>query len=61
MTEEHSEVRTLTAESVCDHCGRPEAFNVLCPECEQLVCNECGRVHCCCAGPCPCERCRVLS
>lgn len=32
----------------CDHCGKPERFNVLCADCEQLVCTDCGRVVCCC-------------
>lgn len=30
----------------CDYCGKPEEFNVLCPECERLVCVECGRPEC---------------
>ena len=34
--------------STCDHCGEPEAFNVLCPACEELCCSECGRVECVC-------------
>lgn len=43
----------------CDHCGKPERFNVLCADCEQLVCTDCGRVVCCCdvgttlVGVCP--------
>lgn len=32
----------------CDHCGRPEKFNVLCPNCERFVCTDCGRVFCIC-------------
>lgn len=32
----------------CDHCGKPERFNVLCPDCEALVCLECGCIECCC-------------
>lgn len=47
---ELADVRTLTTDSKCDNCGKPEAFNVLCPECEELCCNECGRVECCCGG-----------
>jgi hypothetical protein len=43
-----SRVQVLTADGRCDHCGKPEAFNVLCPECEELACSECGRVECCC-------------
>ena len=35
-------------ETRCDHCGRPERFNVLCAACEQLACSDCGRVKCCC-------------
>jgi hypothetical protein len=38
-----------TEDSVCDHCGKAERFNVLCPDCEELACNECGRVECVCA------------
>lgn len=34
----------------CDHCRKPESFNVLCPDCELLVCPGCGRVTCCCDG-----------
>jgi hypothetical protein len=33
---------------LCDNCGKPEKFNVLCPDCEQLVCLVCGRVNCVC-------------
>lgn len=32
----------------CDHCGEPERFNVLCPNCEAVVCETCGCVVCCC-------------
>jgi hypothetical protein len=35
----------------CDHCGKPEPFNVLCSACEELACTDCGRVECCCAAP----------
>lgn len=45
-------VRVLDDSSCCDHCGKPEHFNVLCPECEELACSECGRVLCIC-GPAP--------
>lgn len=38
----------LCRSGVCDHCGKPERFNVLCPDCERLVCDGCGRVDCCC-------------
>lgn len=41
----------------CDHCGRPERFNVLCPDCEQLVCETCGRVDCCCERATVCRWC----
>jgi len=41
--------------TTCDHCGKPERFNVLCPECEDLVCEICGRVECCCDSPPPRE------
>ena len=34
----------------CDHCGKPERFCVLCPDCEALACELCGRVECCCGG-----------
>lgn len=33
---------------MCDHCGEPERFCVLCPDCEQLCCEDCGRVECVC-------------
>jgi hypothetical protein len=49
--EERRELASLEAAGVpatCDHCGEPEAFNVLCPDCEQLCCTSCGRVECCC-------------
>lgn len=36
------------APPVCDHCGKPEAFCVLCPDCEERACTSCGRVNCCC-------------
>jgi hypothetical protein len=32
------------AAPVCDHCGTPEPFNVLCPACEDLVDVSTGRV-----------------
>ena len=44
------DVVMLTTESTCDHCGKPEAFSVLCSDCEMLVCNECGRVECACGS-----------
>lgn len=32
----------------CDHCGTPEEFSILCPDCEAICCTDCGRVECCC-------------
>lgn len=40
---------TNDAVSHCEHCGKVESFNVLCPACEELCCNECGRVDCVCS------------
>jgi hypothetical protein len=41
--------------SVCDHCGKPERFCVLCPDCERSCCTVCGRVECLCANAAPQE------
>lgn len=42
----------------CDHCGKPERFNVLCAACEEATCETCGRVQCaCCCKPTVCRWC----
>lgn len=36
---------------MCAHCGKPEPFCMLCPECEARACVHCGRVGCECREP----------
>jgi hypothetical protein len=47
--EQHATFEDTLPQSFCDHCGKPEKYNVLCGDCEQLVtCFNCGRVKCIC-------------